>query len=362
VSRPPRDAPLDDPDLDDDDDDSVAPAAEAQARADAPAAVPVPAAARLVVDAPSAGVRLDRFLADHVANASRSLLQRHVEQGAVTLNGAAPRRGSATLVDRGDVVDYAPPPPEPTTLEPEAIPIAIVYEDADLVVVNKQAGLVVHPGAGHPRGTLVNALLHHVRDLLPDGSLRPGIVHRLDRDTTGLVVVAKHAEAHRRLVAAFQARTIAKTYRAVVVGVPTPRVGRFDTPFGRHPGDRKKMSSRVKAGKRAITGYRVRAAYAGAGAASVEIALETGRTHQIRVHFADHGHPLVGDRTYGTRRSLAPAEAELRAIVEPFARPALHALRLELDHPMTGRRLRLEAPIPDDLVALEAALEALGAR
>ncbi|MFO0722315.1 MAG: RluA family pseudouridine synthase [Myxococcota bacterium] len=305
------------------------------------------------------GSRLDRFLAAKVSGSSRSLIQKHIDEGAVLINEAPPKRSASTALRAGDRVTYLPPAPEPVELVAEDIPLDILYQDADIVVLNKQAGLVVHPAFGHPRGTLVNALLFHVKDLGGiGGELRPGIVHRLDRDTTGLMVVAKHDQSHRVLVDAFKARTVEKRYQAVVVGVPRPEAGTLDTFFGRHPTDRKRFSSKVKQGKRAITDYRVAARF-GDAAARVEVDLKTGRTHQIRVHFADLGHPLVGDEAYGTRRTLAPKDARLKAAIEGFSRPALHAEMLAFDHPMSGARMRFVAPLPADLVALLAALEEL---
>ncbi len=313
---------------------------------------------QLEVDAEAEGLRLDRFLADRVSGSSRSLIQKHIDEGAVLVNGAAPRRSAATPLKAGDLVSYLVPAPEAVELVAEDIPLEILFEDAHVLVLNKPAGLVVHPAAGHPRGTLVNALLHHIKDLGGiGGELRPGIVHRLDQGTTGVMIVAKHDQSHRALVEAFQARTVQKRYLAVVTGIPTPEQGTIDTLFGRHPSDRKKFSSKVKTGKQAITKYAVRERFA--GGALLEVDLLTGRTHQIRVHLADRGHPLIGDATYGTRRSLSPRETALRTIVERFARPALHAERLALSHPMTGEPLVFTAPVPPDLVALLAALRAL---
>lgn len=313
---------------------------------------------QLEVDPESEGLRLDRFLTDRVPGSSRSLIQKHLDEGAVLINGAPPKRSASTQLKAKDVVSYRVPALEPVELVAEDIPLEILFEDAHVVVVNKPAGLVVHPAAGHSRGTLVNALLHHIKDLGGiGGELRPGIVHRLDQGTTGVMIVAKHDQSHRALVEAFQARAVQKRYLAVVTGIPAPEQGTIDTLFGRHPSDRKKFSSKVKTGKQAITKYVVRERFA--GAALLEVDLLTGRTHQIRVHLADRGTPLIGDATYGTRRSLAPRETALRAIVEGFARPALHAERLALAHPMSGEPLVFTAPVPADLVALLAALRGL---
>jgi 23S rRNA pseudouridine1911/1915/1917 synthase len=254
------------------------------------------------------------------------------------------------------------PAPAAIALEPEPIPLAIAFEDAHLIVVDKPAGLVVHPSAGHARGTLVNALLHHCRDLAGiGGALRPGIVHRLDKGTSGLMVVAKSALAHAALTAAFAARSraavrgeapgpggVVREYLAIAAPPPPTGQGTLRTGYGRHPTDRKRFTSRGAGGKPAVTHWRVEEALA--GAALVRLRLETGRTHQIRVHAADHGWPLVGDPLYGK------APRELRGIAAALGRQALHAAALALDHPVTGARLALEAPLPADLSAARAAL------
>ncbi len=330
------------------------------------ALAPQPVAHRFVVGLAHEGERLDKVLTQLVPGTSRSAVQKHIDAGAVRLDGAEPKRGAATVVLAGSTLEYAPQAAAPVTLAAEDIPITVLYQDADVVVVDKPAGLVVHPALGHWTGTLVNALMFHVPDFgRGAGGLRPGIVHRLDRDTTGVMIVAKHDVAHRALVASFQARQVEKEYLAVTHGRPQPPRDVIDTPFGRHPTDRKRFSSKVAEGKRAVTRYAVEATYGGGaasaqgGAARVKVALETGRTHQIRVHLADRGHPLVGDATYGTRRLSHPREARLRAITDAFARPALHARRLVVPHPRSGAPLALEAPIPADLLRLLADLEAL---
>lgn len=299
------------------------------------------------------GERLDRALAQVVEGRSRARIQKDLEQGAVTVNGAPPTRGAKTAVRAGDRVVYVPVPAEPLDLVPEDIPLSIVFEDEHLLVVDKAAGMVVHPALGHPRGTLVNAVLFHVQSLQVSGEdPRPGIVHRLDKDTTGLIVVAKHPEAHERLAALFKDRAVEKVYLAVTRGVPKPPKGTIDTWFGRHPTDRKRFSSKVRSGKRAVTDYEVKEDLR--IAARVQVTLHTGRTHQIRVHFADRRHPLVGDEMYGRNRPLLdPDTGKERA---RFCRPALHAQRLGFVHPFTGRRIDLEAPVPEDLEALLRAL------
>ena len=299
----------------------------------------------LEIDERFAGERLDRALTALLDDRSRALIQKHIEAGAVTIDGAPPKQGSKTKLHLGARIQYEPPPPEPMDLVAEDIPLSILFEDEHLIVIDKPANLVVHPAAGHPRGTLVNAVLHHLQsDLHGVGqSDRPGIVHRLDRDTTGVIAIAKTARTHELLAKAFSERTVEKTYLAIVHGVPQPEEGTIDTLYGRHPRDRKRFSSKVISGKRAVTHYRVKERLR--GASLLEIRLETGRTHQIRVHLADRGHPLVGDPVYGGRKAISS-----------FERPALHSLRLELSHPITGRKLTCEAPIPHDFLELLEAL------
>lgn len=309
-----------------------------------------------VVPEAYAGDRLDRTLAALIEGRSRARIQKDLEAGAVTVNGAAPARGAKTAVQAGDVIVYLPVPPEPLELVPEDIPLSIVFEDEHLLVVDKPAGMVVHPALGHPRGTLVNAVLHHVRTLEVRGDdPRPGIVHRLDRDTTGLIVVAKHAQAHERLSAMFKARQIDKIYLAITRGTPKPARATIDTKYGRHPTDRKRFSSKVRDGKQAVTHYEVQEDFR--CAALVQVDLQTGRTHQIRVHFADKGHPLVGDETYGRNKPLMDPKTGRE--VARFGRPALHAHRLAFEHPFTGAPMALRAEVPGDLAGLLETLRAL---
>jgi 23S rRNA pseudouridine1911/1915/1917 synthase len=303
---------------------------------------------RLEVPAELDGARLDRALADLVPERSRARIQKDLAADAVRVNGAPPARGAKTAVKTGDLLVYRPLPPEPMDLVPEDLPLTIVFEDEHLLVIDKAAGMVVHPALGHPRGTVVNAVLHHLGRGPSQGDLRPGIVHRLDKDTTGLLVVAKHPEAHERMAAVFKDRAVEKIYLAVTKGVPRPPRGTIDTLFGRHPTDRKRFSSKVRDGKQAVTHYVVQADFR--SAAHVEVRLDTGRTHQIRVHFSDLGHPLVGDEMYG-RRWSPPG-------LEPFERPALHAHRLAFVHPFTRAKLAFEAPVPADLQGLLRALAA----
>ncbi|MGN6111272.1 MAG: RluA family pseudouridine synthase [Kofleriaceae bacterium] len=309
---------------------------------------------QLAIAPEQAGERIDAVLAACVPELSRSGAQRLIEDGHVSLWGQPVRKAGQRL-RAGDAVEVVVPAPVPLELVPEAIPLAIAYEDAELIVIDKPSGLVVHPAAGHPRGTLVNALLHHVRDLGGiGGALRPGIVHRLDKDTSGLMVVAKTARAHAALTAAFAAKSrgepggISREYLGIAAPPPPAAGGTLATLHNRHPTDRKRFSSRVSSGKPAITHWTLVEQLA--AAALIRFRLETGRTHQIRVHAADHGWPLLGDPLYGrTPRPLA-------AIAGALGRQALHAARLELVHPVTGERLRFESKLPDDLERVLAAL------
>ncbi|ROR34705.1 23S rRNA pseudouridine(1911/1915/1917) synthase RluD [Inmirania thermothiophila] len=304
----------------------------------------------LVIPPELAGRRLDQALASLLPEHSRSRIKGWIEAECVRVDGAAarPRQrlagGERVEVDAAVEAEEAP--------APEPMPLRIVHEEAHLIVLDKPAGLVVHPAAGNPRGTLVNALLAHDPALavLP----RAGLVHRLDKDTSGLLLVARTPEAHTRLVRAMQARAIARTYLAVVNGVVTAG-GTVDAPVGRHPVDRKRMAV-VPAGRPAVTHYRVRRRFR--AHTLLEVRLETGRTHQIRVHMAHLRHPVTGDPVYGGRprlpRDPLPALAER---VRAMRRQALHAARLAFAHPLTGTPLAFASPLPADLAALLEALE-----
>ncbi len=307
---------------------------------------------RFVVAQAAVGQRLDLFLAQKIVTVSRSQLARQIGQAAVTVNGEA-GVPSRKLRD-GDVIVWEPPPVVATEIEAEALPLTVVHEDQWLVVIDKPAGLVVHPAPGHEAGTLVNALLAHCRDLRGiGGELRPGIVHRIDKDTSGLLVVAKDDSTMNTLAAAFKAHTVERVYDALVFGKPPGPDGRIDTLYGRDPHARKKFSSRVRTGKRAVTNWRVVERFA--GAACIEARLETGRTHQVRVHMAALGCSLLGDRTYGN----PPRDSKLRAIGEALGRQALHARLLGFVHPGTGARLTFSSELPADMQAALSALRAL---
>jgi 23S rRNA pseudouridine1911/1915/1917 synthase len=290
------------------------------------------------------GERVDRALAA-LAGVPRARAQRWIDEGRVRLDGRPAR--AAERVREGARLDAEPAEPVALGLEPEPIALRVLFEDADLVVVDKPAGLVVHPAPGHPGGTLVNALLHHCRDLAGiGGRLRPGIVHRLDRGTSGVLVAAKHDQAHLALAAQFHDHTIERVYTALVRGVPGADAGRVERAIGRHPQDRKRMSVHARAGRPAATAWRVRRRFPASGASFLEVRPESGRTHQIRVHLASVGLPVAGDPVYGrAARGVFGLE-----------RPALHAELLGFDHPRSGARLRFAAPLPDDLALALARL------
>ncbi len=316
--------------------------------------------AAFVVAPADAGFRLDRFLAQRWPELSRSRLSQLVAEAHVTVDGHPAK--PALRLKAGQQVALSIPPPEPATPQPEALALSILFEDADVVVVDKPAGMVVHPAAGVRSGTLVNALLHHVSDLGGvGGELRPGIVHRLDKDTSGCLVVAKNDTALFRLQQAFQAREVDKLYLAIVHGQP-PDQGLIDTPFGRHPTDRVRMTGKFAKGertRRAITRFTTAERFA-AGAARVDVELETGRTHQIRVHLSEAGHPLLGDATYGGTRRERQASEPVREAARAIGRQALHARALAFPHPRTGARIECEAPLPPELARGLAILRAAG--
>jgi 23S rRNA pseudouridine1911/1915/1917 synthase len=296
-----------------------------------------------MVPGESHGSRLDRFLVSVVGGVSRSQLQRLIKTGSVTVNGAAARanqavhEGQQITVDVPDLVEAAP--------APEPLDLPILYQDEDLVVVDKPAGMVVHPAAGHGSGTLVNALLHHIGDLSGiGGERRPGIVHRLDRGTSGLMVVAKHDRSHEALSRQFHDREVEKEYVALVWGEVQPG-RRIDLPIGRDEANRKKMSAKTRRSREAVTRI-VGATHFGRAMTLARVAIHTGRTHQIRVHLSAIGHPVVGDSLYGGVHRRVPGD--LRAVGR-LERPFLHAARLVFEHPTDGRRMEFASPLPADL-------------
>lgn len=324
-----------------------------------------PSQLSISVAAGGEGQRLDRWLAEQLPDRSRSEIQRWIKEGLVAVDGQA-ERASARLEEGQEVVLAIPEIAPPADLAPEALPLTIVYEDDDLIVVDKPAGMVVHPAPGHSGGTLVNAVLHHCPQIEGvGGERRPGIVHRLDKETSGLIVVAKNDHAHRFLQAQFKDRTVYKEYLALVEGRLTPARGRITAPIGRHPDDRKRQAvlpvdpqTGVSAGRDAITDYNVLGVYAAPGTSSgapattfslVSAELHTGRTHQIRVHFAWYKHPIVGDTVYGLRKQRLKLD-----------RHFLHAHRLRLRLPSTGEEREFVAPLPAELQAILDQLELRG--
>ena len=314
-------------------------------------------------DAEGKGARLDRFLAQKINGLSRTRLKNLILEGAVEVSGRTVR-DPEYRVNAGDKISVVVPEAEPAKPTAEKIPLDIVYEDKDVIVIDKPAGLVVHPAAGNRSGTLVNALIAHCGASLSGigGEKRPGIVHRLDKDTSGLLVVAKNDKAHRSLSAQFadhgRTNELSRGYIAFGWGVPKPDRGTIDAPIARDPRSRVKMAVR-KGGKEAVTHYEVLRKYLGADdkpvASMIECELETGRTHQIRVHLAKAGHPLLGDSVYGagfqSKAALLPQKAQ--AALLALNRQALHAFRLAFSHPATGKLLAFESKLPKELAALE---------
>ena len=284
-----------------------------------------------------AGQRVDAWLAANLEDVTRSAAQRLLEEGRVTCGGKALAKNYK--LNGTETVEVCLPDPEPVDVLPQDIPLDVVYEDADVIVVNKPKGLVVHPAPGHPDGTLVNALLHHCGDSLSGigGELRPGIVHRIDRDTSGLIIAAKNDFAHQKLAAQLQDHTLARVYRCIVVGNLREDAGTVDAPIGRHPVDRKKMAV-VANGRPAVTHWRVLERLR--GCTYVECRLETGRTHQIRVHMAHLGHPILGDTVYGAKKPVPGLQGQ-----------CLHAVGLRFRHPRTGELVELSCGLPEEFEA-----------
>jgi 23S rRNA pseudouridine1911/1915/1917 synthase len=314
----------------------------------------LPDTRRVTIEPAQAGQRLDRALAQLWPDLSRSRLKALIDEGA--LKGPRPLTPSDKLRE-GDALELTLPPPAPATPQPQAIPLDILFEDDALLVINKPAGLVVHPAPGHPDGTLVNAVLAHCGDSLSGigGERRPGIVHRLDKDTSGVMVVAKTEAAHHGLVEQFSVHSIEREYQAFTTGIPNPTHGTIDAPIGRHKVDRKRMAV-TGTGRAARTHYRVEEIF-GQGAALTRCSLETGRTHQIRVHLSHIGHPVLGDPVY-TRVSKA-RRANLGGAADAVAalgRQALHAAVLGFQHPISAKTVRFTADLPEDLRSLHKIL------
>ncbi len=314
----------------------------------------------LTVAADAAGARLDKWLAENVGDMSRTRVQALIEAGQVSgPDGIAD--SISRKVRAGEAYVLTVPPPTPARPEPEDIPLEVLYEDGDLIVINKPAGLVVHPAPGHASGTLVNALLHHCRQSLSGigGVTRPGIVHRLDKDTSGVMVCAKSDVAHRGLVEQFQVHSIDRAYKAVVWGMPNPRKGRLENNIGRDPRNRKRMATLTSGGKHAVTDYRVIRPI-GAIASLMDCHLFTGRTHQIRVQMSGIGHPLVGDPLYHTRGSLRKdREIVIRGETGAYKHQALHAYKLGFEHPASHEKLIFEIELSSKIKELIDSLEKL---
>lgn len=293
------------------------------------------------VPASAAGERLDHHLSTVFADLSRARIQSLIQSGGVEVNGQASK--ASRRLKGGEQVRVTVPPLVPAAPAPQDLPLSLLYEDEDIAVLDKAAGMVVHPAAGNWEGTLVNALLFHLKGLTGvGGEARPGLVHRLDKGTSGCMVIAKHDRALKALQGAFKARRVTKLYLAIVHGQP-PEQAALRTPFGRHPVHRKRFTGRIQTGKLAVTEFVVRERLA--DAALLEVLLKTGRTHQIRVHLAELGHPLLGDPVYG---GLRRGTEKIRAVQRALGRPALHAWKLQFLHPCTQIPMQFEAPIPDD--------------
>ena len=293
----------------------------------------------LQVNPEDTGTRLDAWLAGQLPDVTRSAAARLCEEGRVTAAGKPLAKNYR--LGGGEAVSVALPDPEPVDVAPQDIPLDVVYEDSDVIVVNKPKGLVVHPAPGHPDGTLVNALLHHCGDSLSGigGEKRPGIVHRIDRDTSGLIIAAKNDFAHQKLSAQLQDHTLARTYECLAVGNFREDSGTVDAPIGRHPVDRKRMAVVRQGGREAVTHWEVIARYP--GVTHLRCRLETGRTHQIRVHLAYIGHPILGDTVYGAKKPVAGLTGQ-----------CLHAVGLRFIHPRTGEPVELTCPLPEEFVRM----------
>ncbi len=297
------------------------------------------------------GLRLDVFIAGKAPALSRSQVKRIIEEGAVRVN-REPVTKAGTKLRSGDQVIFTVQPAQSWEVTAQDIPLHILYEDHDLLVIDKPTGMVIHPAPGHHEGTLVNAILHHCNDLSGIGGvIRPGIVHRLDKDTSGVLLVAKNDETHRRLSDQFKEHEVKKTYKAFVFGSNMDDEGTITLPVGRHPDDRKKMSTRSSRGKEAVSHWHVVGRYG--DVALLDVDIETGRTHQIRVHLSSVGHPVVGDRLYGgTGRVKSVRDTALRARLAAFPRQALHAWQIGFIHPRQNRVLEFTAPLPEDMQSL----------
>jgi 23S rRNA pseudouridine1911/1915/1917 synthase len=315
---------------------------------------------RLRVEPANANLRLDIFLSERLPGCSRTSAARWLKSGVLRVDGEAVK--PSYRLNGNEVIEGLVPEPTQLVAVPQAIDLSILYEDRDIIVINKAAGMVVHPAPGHPDGTLVNALLFHCGDLSgPDGDIRPGIVHRLDKETSGVLVVAKNEISQRRLAEQFKARRTRKQYRAIVLGNPKLDSGSCDASIGRHPTDRKRMSIHSRNNREALTLWKVRKRWN--HFSELELEIRTGRTHQIRVHCAAMGNPVLGDEVYGP--SMAGIQKSGRwpgpeAAKNWVYRQLLHAERLALTHPRTGQALCFSAPLPEDYLGVQSYLSMNG--
>lgn len=314
----------------------------------------------ITVEAADTGARVDAYLAKKLDGYSRNHIQKLLQEGHVTLNNTI-LKDRSYRINETDVLVVVPPEPEPLDLTPADIVLDILYEDEDILVINKPIGLTVHPGAGTKNDTLVHALLAHCKDSLSGigGVERPGIVHRLDRDTSGLMVVAKNDQAHLGLSNQLQDRTLSRHYIAFCWGLPKPTSGTVDTLLGRSSKNRQKMAVVPVGGKHAVTHYETLKVYGNQLASKVRCRLETGRTHQIRVHLAHIGYALLGDQSYGSNRGsrYQKTTPELKSFLETLNHQALHACYLSLTHPVSGKQMEFKCPLPEKLAELEELLE-----
>jgi len=312
----------------------------------------------ITISVAQSGQRLDLFLVQNDSNLSRSQVKHAIEKAEILVNSLPAKPGQR--LKAGDIVCLCLKPPQEAVAVPQEIPLNIVYEDEAIIVVNKAAGMVVHPAPGNYDHTLVNALLFHCHDLSGVGGvLRPGVVHRLDKGTSGLIVAAKSDSAHRSLTEQFQRHEVYKTYQVVVWGDVRGSKGEIVLPVGRHPGNRKKMSTKSKRGREAVTLWQVRERYG--IATRLEVEIRTGRTHQIRVHLADRGYPVIGDPVYGNAAKIRTVtDSMLKGQIKALERQALHAAKLSFLHPLSGKRLVFTAEMPDDMNQLCAALKKSG--
>jgi 23S rRNA pseudouridine1911/1915/1917 synthase len=318
--------------------------------------MPEPGSFILVIKELEAGTRLDTHIASHINDCSRSYVAKLINDGYVEVNRQKKKPGYRVQFD--DKIIVSIPPPEAIDITPELIALDILYEDQDLILINKPAGMVVHPAPGHASGTLVNALLHHCTTLKGiGGEIRPGIVHRLDKDTSGVMVAAKSEKAHHSLTLQFKCRQVHKRYLALVHGSMPRESGSIQLPIGRHPIHRKKMSTSSRHARDALTEWKVIKRFRFSPVCLLSVQLKTGRTHQIRVHCAAIGHPLLGDQVYGNRKKDVRILKEAK-IERPLKRQQLHASRLHFTHPVTGKLLTIEAPLAPDMAEMIQSLEA----